>query len=300
MPVRDPLRLLPFLALALAACGASSSAADPRSSAADGGAASEPDGATAADPQARDDCEAHAERACANIESCPTFVGLYGTPEACRISIRALCEAEEMLSAGSGVADPKECSRARRAQRESCDRNQSWWIEACAPKGTRPNGAACGNDYACASGLCANGPSGACGTCADPLPEGAPCKLGGDRCAWGLACKGDVCAPMPRPGAACTAAGGCMYYPTNVGYGCPDDGVCSVANKAGSYAPENADCVKSICEGHLGCAPGFSCRPRLREGEPCTVTGLPCLVGLVCDQARGECVRRNTPPAGCP
>jgi hypothetical protein len=182
------------------------------------------------------------------------------------------------------------------------------------PSGALSDGAPCGADAQCASGLCSvpagdiNAPTayiaftnaqnaattpaagvtrGACGTCVPTVAAGQPCN---GPCATGLVCQQGNCAPPPPPG---DVGENCVDRSCKNGLQCdPVKDTCAVT------PAEGEECVDPHTGVELGCAAPFFCQHAAMgamgtcvrgsvEGGPCSPSGLACARGLVCDLPAG-------------
>src|SRR5262249_4311612 len=101
-------------------------------------------------------CACYASTYCAAIDTCTPFaiVSFYGTRDDCVPRETLGCQAALAApGATAGPADRNTCSTALESM--SCtDVVLDDIPVACRPKGSRPDGAPCGNDWQCAGGKC--------------------------------------------------------------------------------------------------------------------------------------------------
>lgn len=155
--------------------------------------------------------------------------------------------------------------------------------------GNQPEGAACGDDVECASGLTCRGLSrerveGACrkrGQKGDSCDDHYSLDLAPnhDECAPGLACVDDVCTPLRAEGAPCDRwpvckSGNCLVLAGK------DSGTCAPPSANGAKCGDESDCTSRRC------AKG-KCEDRSKAGATCA-QGSDCLG--ICDDKTHTCV----------
>jgi hypothetical protein len=124
--------------------------------------------------------------------------------------------------------------------------------------GSLADGKPCVHPLQCSGHVCARPEGTSCGTCASPLPAGAPCDgnhLVGSPCGFGSTCAGGNCVALGDTGAQCD--------------------------------PATAPCFSD-----LGCIDG-TCGPPKQVDEPCSSLVGECDLydsGLVCHPAAGKCI----------
>lgn len=125
---------------------------------------------------------------------------------------------------------------------------------------------------------CADGMYCSTNGCAPYVTEGESCPNNGCTCAPGLAPKGELCLPLSAEGEPCD-----VETPCKMDLLCLND-VCTAT------APEGASCGASEeCDAALYCK-GGECAPRLGKGEVGCQLASDCQAGLVCDGQTSTCV----------
>ena len=266
----------------------------------------------------RDGCEVLAEAATAYIQKCLPYQAIdLARAQRFAAECKMVVGAPGVSGFGATLAA---CETAFESAAATCAAIEA--LPCLPPRGALSNGAPCGADPQCASGLCSAGgidaPSvaqnatttpalgmtrGACGTC-------APCT---GACASGLVCQEGNCVPPP---------------PGDVGESCADhsckDGLqCYAPNFTCAVLPaEGEACVSERdLEGlEIGCAAPFVCQRAMgvmgtcvrgtAEGERCSPPALVCARGLQRDllansdpnqPAAGTCSKAtHIPAAGQP
>src|SRR5450432_2555224 len=213
-----------------------------------------------------------AEAACANygavcqkINDCaPLVVKVgYGTVDKCIARSKLSCmDAFKAPDSGATAATIATCVAAIPAA--TCEDVIYRTLTACAIKGGRTNGSACGTAEQCMSGHCTNSDV-MCGVCADYVGAGSACAVDED-CTPGLVCGGDLHCVTP-------AVAGSI---------CNDNQPC----KVGLYC-RNGSCVNGAE------TPGATCEPTLAVS--CDI-----LKGIYCDATLGKCANLGFAPNGDP
>lgn len=181
-------------------------------------------------------------------------------------------------------------------------------VPACATRGTGARGASCSLGRQCASGICVGGADGdACGRCAGPYGEGAPCDDFAE-CASGLVCRGEcVLEGLPHHPCETTqdcvdglwcSAGACAPRVAD-GEPCESDDACARGHRCADArcaprgtTPGDACAAPSDCAFPASCF-GGGCRVPT-EGEPCSGR---CASPFVC--LRGECAKPRAAGEAC-
>jgi hypothetical protein len=135
---------------------------------------------------------------------------------------------------------------------------------ACAPTGSRAEGAPCTFDSQCESGACAGAVEGVWGTCGHPAVLGQDCSA--TRCAHGERCLAGarVCAAPGLAGDACDRT-----HPCDRGLACASDSgatTTGTCRPAGTSAGASCSATSAGCDGTRGLACGGpdgarTCRP---------------------------------------
>src|SRR5260370_32981153 len=150
-------------------------------------------------------CAGGAAALCGEVTACaPLLVTLIYADEAtCTDAFKKSCLAPLAApKTGATPAGIEQCGLD--AKSASCSDLLSHNPPAsCRPTGgTVANGMACGDDWQCASGRCTVAANATCGICADRSAAGGTC-VGGEDCAYGLACTAGGCVARGAAGGAC-------------------------------------------------------------------------------------------------
>jgi hypothetical protein len=234
----------------------------------------------------KDGCDTLAEATRAYLQKClPTQAFVTASTQRIAAECKMVDGARGVTGFGATLAA---CEAAYESAAETCATIDP---AACLPpRGALLNGAPCGADAQCASGLCSvpagglvsSSPyetRGACGTC-------APCVAA---CGLGLVCQQGTCVPLP-PG---ELGENCVGHPCKNGLLCVNY-TCAVPPAEGEACVDAFDPQGSVA---VGCAAPFVCQRPIglmgtcvrgnAEGGPCSPSGLACARGLQCDLPAG-------------
>ena len=249
----------------------------------------------------RDGCDALAEAATAYVQKClPTQAVASAIGQRFAAECKMVAGAPGVTGFGATLAA---CKAAYESAAETCAAIDA--APCLPPRGALPNGARCGADAQCTSGLCSvpeggiDAPSayysfvvaknatttpaagvtrGACGTC-------APCN---GACGRGLVCQQGTCAPPP-PG---DVGESCVVH------SCKNGLQCDAFKFTCAVPPAEGEACVDPLTGVEPCAAPFVCQhPAMNvmgtcvrgsaEGGPCSPSGLACARGLRCDLPAG-------------
>jgi hypothetical protein len=225
-------------------------------------------------------CAAQSAADCTLRNTCSGGIGSdvdYGSTSACTSQLTEQCLANFAApETATTLAHINGCTAAYGS--ESC----TDWADddpsvACqSPHGTRANGARCGVNSQCSSGLCIVSENAECGTCQAPPAPGAPCNTENE-CGYDLACpfyvpaRSGVCTAFGATGATCDnlhpCQGGlaCVGADTSTGA----TGTCQTAATSGQSCNDRTG---PACDGtlFLGCVDGTCVVETLvGAGQPC-------------------------------
>jgi hypothetical protein len=227
---------------------------------------------------------------CQKINECaPLAITLvYGDLAGCKARLKLSCVAQIKL-ADNGLTPASITACANAVATATCDDLLYRNIPACAPKGSRLAGAACGTGSQCTSTYCA-ATTATCGICAGLAPAGGDCTVDDD-CKPQLVCGGlGLCVTPGGAGAACDDNTPCRY-----GYYC-SGGTCAAARTTpGAPCTESGSCeiLKGLfCNGTV-CARILTAQP----GDACGVVGGTSVAAC----AAGDCISSdpvNDPNSG--
>jgi hypothetical protein len=271
------LSVIPVLAV-LVACGGGS------------GDTSVADGAPPADPGVVADdaglpsrgpaptgCE-YMETFCRRMNDCaPLILSLqFGTVAKCTERMNLWCTDAAQV-AGSGLTSTTARACATALDSHSCSDLLGNGLAACSFIGSRPDGAVCGANPQCASGLCVRSGQ-ACGTCQPRGPAGTPCRKSvNDDCQTGLVCANSgQCVEPAKAGEKCDATS----KPCLARLYCTKSGTCAIPGKAGDACAESDGCdilagvicgPNKICVQVKTATAGQSCGLNPKNGDGPTV-----------------------------
>jgi hypothetical protein len=295
--------------------GAAGAAATAGASGVDGSAATAGSGGSSDDvatgPTAQQACAQLAASLCERLATCaPAFLAVhYGDPPTCGSRLGPACV--KALALPNTVKTPSwtaACAAALSAS--SCAdillRNTP---AACIPPpGPLADGAVCGEDGQCASGLCAYALDQACGHCQKKGAAGGGCTRDDD-CDVGLACADNkLCAVIGKAGAGCDKNHPCSPDLSCLGAG-SSQGSCTQAGGPGAQCDPKQQ-TKPGCDASHGlfCNPYTSvCQivTYAKGGEPCGVVGngyALCTASAMCKLASaysGTCLAAAADGAAC-
>lgn len=218
---------------------------------------------------------------CAKLNECaPALVKLsYGTVDECSARFAISCK-DAVKAPDSGLTATAIAGCMAALPGATCDDVIYRKVAACAIKGTRSNGMACGTDEQCTTGYCAQSDN-ACGVCSAFVAAGATCQVTDD-CQPGLECSSaGRCIVPGGAGMTCSETQTCRY-----GHFCEAGSCVLTAETAGATC--NADLLSSCnvlkgryCNGSGVCANiGFA-----ENGDPC---GIVAAKFVTC--SKGECI----------
>jgi hypothetical protein len=222
---------------------------------------------------------------CAKLNECaPAIVKLnYGTVERCSARFAISCK-DAVKAPDSGLTATTIAACMAALPGATCDDVIYRKVAACAIKGTRSNGMACGTNEQCTTGYCSQS-ANACGVCSAFVAAGATCTVTED-CQPGLECSvAGRCIVPGGAGMTCSETQTCRY-----GHFCEAGSCVLTAETAGETC--NADLLSSCnvlkgryCNGSGVCANiGFA-----ENGDPC---GLVAAKFVAC--SKGECIYPST------
>ena len=213
---------------------------------------------------------------CAKINQCAPFLieAAYGDVATCTDRLTKVCN-EDAASTGSGTtqANIQGCKDALTTA--TCNDVFANNLPACTFHGTLVDGAACGSNSQCASGLCEHGGQ-LCGVCAEQGGAGAACPSGDNaECQSGLVCSPNkTCAAPATAGTACDD----NTQPCLAGLFCTTAKTCALTVAAG------ADCPG----GYVNFADGTVCLAKSTAASPQLSTQVATApVGQTCGLAPG-------------
>jgi hypothetical protein len=211
------------------------------------------------------DCASAAARVCQKMFDCVPLYGevAWGDVATCTERVRLSCRFDA-LAPGSGFTRETVASCVSALDTTSCPDFFARKIDACWPKGGRPDGDRCGSHKQCQSGYCEL--HGECGYCAPRGGPGAACNDGmPEGCQAGLLCVGVACVLPRQLDEACDT-----QQPCDLRLYCKD-------GKCRPTADERQDCAGSsscdywkglFCNPVTGKCQAFT---RARDGQPCGV-----------------------------
>jgi hypothetical protein len=207
----------------------------------------------------------------------------YGTVERCSARFAISCK-DAVKAPDSGLTATTIAACMAALPGATCDDVIYRKVAACAIKGTRSNGMACGTNEQCTTGYCSQS-ANACGVCSAFVAAGATCTVTED-CQPGLECSvAGRCIVPGGAGMTCSETQTCRY-----GHFCEAGSCVLTAETAGETC--NADLLSSCnvlkgryCNGSGVCANiGFA-----ENGDPC---GLVAAKFVAC--SKGECIYPST------
>jgi len=209
---------------------------------------------------------------CEKINQCaPLLVKIgYGAVDECNARFKLSCvDATGAPGSGLTAATISACSTALSGA--SCSDVLYRKVTACNIAGTRANGMACGNNFQCTTGYCAQSDQ-ACGVCSALVGAGNACMVDDD-CEAGLVCNSaNVCVLPGSAGGNCTDTQPCAY------------GLYCLVNDTGT----NTGSCATVAE-----TPGTTCNPTLAAS--CDI-----LKGIYCDGSVSKCANLGFASPGDP
>jgi hypothetical protein len=215
-------------------------------------------------------CE-QAAALCAKINQCAPFLvaAIYGDVATCTDRLTKVCSADA-TSAGSGTTQANIQSCKDSLTTATCNDVFANNLPACTFHGSLANGATCGSNSQCTSGLCEHGGQ-LCGACASQGSAGSPCPSSDNaECQSGLVCSpSKTCVVPATAGAACDDS----TQPCLTGLFCTTAKTCGLTVVAGADCP---GAYINFADGTVCLGKSTAANPQLPTQIATALVGEPC------------------------